>query len=453
MAARSPGYLPTYTGLPFNNFGITDGKILTVAAACRAYRSAPSLLTDAGWLPFLSYQYAYWPVQYEDGLRVFVKVPVLNNVNPDYNTMTYNLMVRECAMLVFLENRGFLWSPRLLYHTMELDSLLGLPYMIETMLPGKRLDWTNTAPADKANREKVLSQVAKIIFEFARVDPKDGGSGGLRHYFDKEIDQRLFRLIRGLDRDYKYSLYSCFVLRALARKSAEGKDTNTVWVNSHENLRAHNIFVDDDFNVTGFVEWGLVNVMPARLAFRFPTFLQLKSKVFPAVMPADPRAYTKEFLEVPALMKVDRECFVARMQYEHATQASRSSIGHLSPKGWEMMCWDLESVDWSHMIFDAVLSRNTHQLMSARHFFISCLPEFTPEGIQEFCKHDTFHLEALKFYFRNLNLANPWANGIRTTNLLHMAACRRFPWEFIEIVLKDAFGRYEGWVDQRVCLR
>jgi hypothetical protein len=175
MAAPSTGYLPTYTGLPFHNFGITDVEILTVAAACRAYRSAPSLLTDAGWLPFLSYQYAYWPVQYDDGLRVFVKVPVLNYVNPDYNKMAFNLMERECQMLVFLENRGFQWSPRLLYHTMELESHLGFPYMIETMLPGKRLDWTDTAPADKADREKVLNQVAKIIFDLARIEPKDAG--------------------------------------------------------------------------------------------------------------------------------------------------------------------------------------------------------------------------------------------------------------------------------------
>jgi hypothetical protein len=193
--------------------------------------------------------------------------------------------------------------------------------------------------------------------------------------------------------------------------------------------------------------------MPARLAFRFPTFLQVKSKLFPAVMPSDPCEYTKEFLEVPALMKVDRECFIARMQYEYATRASRSAIGHLSPKGWEMMCWDLESVDWSHMIFDAVLSRHTHHLMSTRLFFISCLPEFTPEGIRELVKHDTFHHEALSFFFRNFHLANPWANGLRTTNLLNMAVHRRFPWDFIEMVLKDAFGRAEGWVDLRVTLR
>jgi hypothetical protein len=77
------------------------------------------------------------------------------------------------------------------------------------------------------------------------------GSDGLLQYLDREMDNRMLRLIRGQDRDFEYSLYSCFVLRALARKTVEGKNTNTVWVNSHENLRAHNIFVDDSFNVTG----------------------------------------------------------------------------------------------------------------------------------------------------------------------------------------------------------
>lgn len=176
------------------------------------------------------------------------------------------------------------------------------------------------------------------------------------------------------------------------------------------------------------------------------------NKQLPPIARADDCAYNKEFFRVPALMKADRECFIARLQYEYATRASPSAIGHLSPKGWEMMCWDLENVDWSHLILDAVRSARMQQHMEVRRFLVACLPEFKGNGLEDVIKKETLWDEAWEFFRRNFQYAHPWAKGIRTTNLLGLAVRGRLHWDFVEIMLKDAFGPTPPLVDHRLNL-
>lgn len=65
------------------------------------------------------------------------------------------------------------------------------------------------------------------------------------------MDFRTRQAIRGVeDQGVEFTITGCFVLQILARKLLEGK-TNMDFVLSHEGLQSHNIFVDDDFNVTG----------------------------------------------------------------------------------------------------------------------------------------------------------------------------------------------------------
>ncbi|KAJ5358773.1 protein kinase-like domain-containingprotein [Penicillium cataractarum] len=453
MAAPSPVYRPPYDGSPFHDLGVTDDMILHVAAICRSHRFTPTLIRDAGFVPFFGFQYAYWPIQYEDGVRVFVKIPLMTFSTAENNQLVYTIMEKEHENLLFLQNRGFQWSPRMLYHTMETNNPLGHPYMIETMLPGKRLEWSDTSPVDKVNREKVLKQVAQVIFDLALLKPKQTDLGNTPwKCLQAAMDNRTREAIRGMDRGLGFTITGCFVLQILARRLLAGK-TNMDFVLSHEALQSHNIFVDDDFNVTGFIEWGLVRPLPVRFAFRFPAFLHIMNKQQPASMPSDQHAYTREFLKVPALMKAERECFIAHMQYEYATRASPSAIGHLSPKGWEMMCWDLENVDWSHMILDAVRSSRMQQTVEEQRFLVACLPDFKGNGIHDVVKKEDIWDEAWAFFCRNFHFVHPWANGERTCNLLRMAVRARYPWEFVEIMLVDAFGPTPTFVDHRLNLR
>jgi hypothetical protein len=60
----------------------------------------------------------------------------------------------------------------------------------------------------------------------------------------------MLRVLQGLDREYGIDARACVYLRILVRKIAEGKTTSRNFVLSHENLFDHNIFIDENFNVT-----------------------------------------------------------------------------------------------------------------------------------------------------------------------------------------------------------
>lgn len=170
MTTPAPGYVPTLTSEPWRDFGISNEMILRVAAVCRSDDTVPFIVTDAGPVPFILDAFAYWPVQYSDGARVMVKVPHLMD-SPFENGLARGQLKQEEHDLRFLALRGFPWSPRLIYSTMEeSNSLLGRPYIIHTMPPGNRLQWDDVFPAEKANREKVLAQIARIIFDLAALD-------------------------------------------------------------------------------------------------------------------------------------------------------------------------------------------------------------------------------------------------------------------------------------------
>lgn len=169
MTTPSTGYRPPFTSLPPFDFGISNEMILQVAAICRSDGSVPVFPANAGPIPFMSEFFAYWPVEYPDSARVMVKVPFLLGSRWDNHVILHSMKM-EGDCLNYLTRRGFRWSPRLLYSTLEFNNLLGRPYLIYTMLPGKRLEWSNTFPAEKTNREKVLAHVARIIFDLATLE-------------------------------------------------------------------------------------------------------------------------------------------------------------------------------------------------------------------------------------------------------------------------------------------
>ena len=65
------------------------------------------------------------------------------------------------------------------------------------------------------------------------------------------IDKEMFRSLRGLNVEDQIRPFYCIMLRILAPMLLEGKTTSRVFALSHENIAAHNIFIDDDYNVTG----------------------------------------------------------------------------------------------------------------------------------------------------------------------------------------------------------
>ncbi|KAJ5166677.1 uncharacterized protein N7482_005458 [Penicillium canariense] len=422
--------------------GIDNQRILEVAATCRADGSIPSFTAEAGPLPYIGNHYTIYPVQYPDGTRVAVRVPIDIYSRDTLQTMLA-LMKAEANTLNLLARCKFAWSPRVLYYTTTFDNPLGRPYMVCTWIDGKQLEWSETFPAESENRQKILAQVARIMFDLVVCTQKSGQRTTAESFMMFFIDYKMIGAIRGqLD---GIDPLSCLVLRLLARRVTEGKCSSSTFAHSHEYLTSQNIIVDNNYNVKGFVDWGFARTLPIRFTLRFPRFLSIRAKSFPPDMPRDLCGYSKAFLQVSPAHKADREFFISRIQYEFATRATKASIGQLSPLGWEMMCWDLQDVDWKHLVYDAATGMATHLWMSKRQFLVAGMSACKTGSVSEIVTADALYQEIWAFFTRNQSKTTHSDTQQRTVFLLQSAIAERLPWTLIKMMLENAFS-----VDQRL---
>ena len=144
-------------------------------------------------------------------------------------------------------------------------------------------------------------------------------------------------------------------------------------------------------------------------------------------------------------MQADRTHFISRLQYEFATRATPFSIGHLSPAGWEMMCWDLHLVDWSHLMVEAIFHRPTLLMMARHEFFAACLPGCRTGQVSTIVSNARVRQEAWIFFRENYRYINPWAMGDGTIALMRMAVEGDVPFSFIVMALVEAYGCHPSW--------
>jgi hypothetical protein len=180
--------------------------------------------------------------------------------------------------------------------------------------------------------------------------------------------------------------------------------------------------------------------MPVRFATRFPVFLNVNSKHQPETMPTDPKKLCNEFFKILPIMQADRQFWISRMQFEFATRETRQSIGHLSPWGWEMMCWDLDNVDWQHLVLEAVLYRQIHASLSTLDFLVGCLPESTSGRIQELIPRRDLFTEAWDFYRQYIHKVSTQHRAGVIGRLLYHTLCHEYDWRIAESLMEDALG-------------
>ncbi|KAJ5883905.1 uncharacterized protein N7473_010791 [Penicillium subrubescens] len=155
MTVPLPSYAPPRASGPPFNVGINSDLILYVATDCRSFVSSPPSFVPDEPASYIGKVFACWPVVFPDGVRVIV----------EDKAQIKNRMEAECKLLQKLEKGGFPWSPRVLYRTLDDINPLDRPYIVHTRFPGKQLQRSDTFPAKKADREKILAQIARINFD------------------------------------------------------------------------------------------------------------------------------------------------------------------------------------------------------------------------------------------------------------------------------------------------
>lgn len=241
------------------------------------------------------------PIQFEDGVEWIARIRRFNATSPPPVVRDY-ILQSEVATLKFLEGVN-VPTPRVYDFALDNETnSVGVGYILMEKLPGKSLNISATS-ADQ--RARVLSGVADAFIELYKhplpkmgalqLEPGDGTIGQFRKELLLDLENsRLagigpftsveeyrtseIRLILNyILREEKYTsqpvdayLIHRFLLDAVPKISPPSHDQTSQFYLKHADDKGDHILVDDDYNVTGIIDWEWAYTAPFEVAFNSP---------------------------------------------------------------------------------------------------------------------------------------------------------------------------------------
>ncbi|KAK1766585.1 kinase-like domain protein [Phialemonium atrogriseum] len=213
--------------------------ILDIVKALASDGTKASFLHDTGDRPFSGGQCLVYAVQL-GSIACGVRIPVHYNHLPP--SAVAECLALEVSVLRSLEERGFAWSPRVLGFDAGFDNPIKFPYVVLSWIDGKLLEWTPTIPQKRHVRDKVLRQMADIVFELVSCT-EDA-------YMTEIIHGKMLRVCEG--QLPGVLLHDCLVQQALVRKTVYEVPDDSSFALAHGDLAPESIIVDDEYNIKGF---------------------------------------------------------------------------------------------------------------------------------------------------------------------------------------------------------
>ncbi|KAI1410391.1 hypothetical protein F5Y13DRAFT_202162 [Hypoxylon sp. FL1857] len=235
-----------------------------------------------------------------DGVKWIARIRRFNATSPPPELRDY-IIQSESATLKFLERTGV---PTPKVHDFALDrpdNPVGVGYILMEKLHGKSLRW---ASATQEQRIKVMNQLADIFIElrkyrfdlfgsldhpgdshvgaFARESLTDFEKSGMRTMGPfssvQEYHESSLRLL--LDLILREELYSQqavdaylihrFLLDLVPSILQSSVQHDRKYYLKHADDKGDHILVDDEFKITGIIDWEWAHTAPAHLAFNSP---------------------------------------------------------------------------------------------------------------------------------------------------------------------------------------
>lgn len=242
--------------------------ILAIVKALASDGTKASFLHDTGDRPFSGGQCLVYAVQL-GSIACGVRIPVHYNHLPP--SAVAECLALEVSVLRSLEARGFAWSPRVLGFDAGFDNPIKFPYVVFSWIDGKLLEWTPTVPQQRHVRDKVLRQMADIVFELVSCTEESSEFADVCHfhregkltwvcvgagttastYMTEIIHGKMLRVCEG--QIPGVLLHDCLVQLALVRKTVYEVPDDSSFALAHGDLAAEHIIVDDEYNIKGFV--------------------------------------------------------------------------------------------------------------------------------------------------------------------------------------------------------
>ncbi|KAM5468048.1 hypothetical protein MferCBS49748_003576 [Microsporum ferrugineum] len=242
-----------------------------------------------------------------------------------------SMLMTEIKILKHLENCRFPWSLKVIGYDVTFNNPVGFPFLVLNWIPGESLSWTATTPKRRADRERVLDQLAKIMISLISCTRRDGGSA--LEYFTDKVDQKVV-LHPELD--------------------------NAPSFIEHGDISARNIIVDSEYNIKGIIDWGFSNYQPFQLAASLPRFLAVEHS---------------PDLELYLMLQKDRANFLRALRQE----LPNSSIVPLL-----LRLYSAPDVDYRRLVLEAVVSKGRHKWFADRPLLYSDTPVDLMREVSEF---------------------------------------------------------------------
>ncbi|UNI22500.1 hypothetical protein JDV02_008385 [Purpureocillium takamizusanense] len=238
-------------------------------------------------------------VRFDDGIVWLARIRRFNTTSPPTAVRDY-IIRSEVATLMFLAQTG-VPAPRVYDFALEHpDNPVGAGYILMEKLPGKSLRWSI---ATQQEREKVMSQLAETFVELhkypfdllgsldtpgasqvgalARESLTDFVQSGMRTIgpFSSLEDYHLSSLRLILDLILREEMYSQLAVDAylihrclvdLVPQVLPSVEHDKKFYLKHADDKGDHILVDEDFNVTGIIDWEWAHTASPAHAFNSP---------------------------------------------------------------------------------------------------------------------------------------------------------------------------------------
>ncbi|KAI1387436.1 uncharacterized protein F4822DRAFT_282470 [Hypoxylon trugodes] len=239
-------------------------------------------------------------VCFDDGVKWFARMRRFNATSPPAALRDYTMQC-EVATLKFLEETN-IPTPKVFDFALDhAGNTVGVGYILMEKLPGKSLRWSI---ANQDQRRKVMNQLANTFIElrkypfnllgsldrpgdfhigaFARESLTDftqaemrtmGPFSSLEDYHKSSLRLILDLIIRGELYSQQpvdaYLIHRFLVDLVPSMSSLSAQDDQQYYL-KHADDKGDHILVDEDFNITGIIDWEWAHTAPPTHAFNSP---------------------------------------------------------------------------------------------------------------------------------------------------------------------------------------
>ena len=212
-------------------------------------------------------------------------------------------MLSEIATMRFISARTEIPVPRVYGFDVSGDNPFGFRYIFLQTLPGQLLNTTFSESVPVNQQDKVADQLAKYYFQLSRLRFDRIGRLWSGTLADDEVS---IIPISGM-RSFATSLEYFYTLRSEENRAIKAEHSDDMqWITAarileqaltsmivkdyiygpfplcHIDLHYHNILLDEDFNITGILDWGGAQTVPLEQFLISPDFT-----TFPGLSPEE----------------------------------------------------------------------------------------------------------------------------------------------------------------------